>query len=265
MDARTEHLIAMVKDGMTLEDAGRVYGISRERVRQILKEEGISANGIPGRAQKRRSTRSGPPRQPTLATEPLPSELPPGLAPVIEAMWREGVLYHEIAVVLDISCEAVHRVIRERVPTSERSAQASARLKDGRSSDERVLDGMRTATGSLGEVPGVGADDCGQAQAVIDPRLAAHSEQTEAAETSLPSELTGAADGASPSQRLSPADLRVELDRFKIDLQVGGLRHSTIHSYLLGSSLFVRWLAGDYVPGAARADRAPRREAEVSS
>jgi hypothetical protein len=73
MDARTEHLIALVKDGATLKDAGRVYGISAERVRQLLKEGGMSARDLPGRAEKPRTAGAGRARL---------------LAPVIEAMWR---------------------------------------------------------------------------------------------------------------------------------------------------------------------------------
>ena len=62
-------------------------------------------------------------------------------------------------------------------------------------------------------------------------------------------------DGASASRCLSPAALGDELGRFKAELRAGGLRESTIHAYLLGSSLFVRWLAGDYVPGPGRGKR----------
>ena len=40
MDARTEHLIALVQDGARLEDAARAYGISGERVRQISRRAG---------------------------------------------------------------------------------------------------------------------------------------------------------------------------------------------------------------------------------
>lgn len=260
MHARTQHLIAMVKDGATLEDAGRVYAISRERVRQILREEGISANEIPGRAQQRRGTRSVPSRRLTPPViEPAMSELPQGLAPVVEAMWRDGVLYHEIANVFGISCEAVHRLIRERVPTAERSAQTAARLKDGRSSDKRLRDGMRKAASLLGDAPVSDDDDPRHARAAIELWLAAYPERVEAAGAPLPFQPGGAADATSPSERLSPADLRGELDRFKAELEVGGLRQSTIHAYLLGSSLFVRWLAGDYVPGPGRAGRAPAR------
>ena len=60
-------------------------------------------------------------------------------------------------------------------------------------------------------------------------------------------------EGALPP-RLAESDLHSELDRFKEDLRKAGLRESTIHAYLLGSRLFVRWLAGDYAPGPRRAE-----------
>ncbi len=72
-------------------------------------------------------------------------ELRGELAPVIEAMWREGLLYSEIAEVFDTSCEAVHRLICERVFPSERPAQAVGRPEDGRSSDKLLVDGIRKA------------------------------------------------------------------------------------------------------------------------
>lgn len=44
-------------------------------------------------------------------------------------------------------------------------------------------------------------------------------------------------------------------DKLCKQLRAAGLRESTIHSYLMGSTLFVRWLAGDYVPGPGRTER----------
>ncbi len=42
------------------------------------------------------------------------------------------------------------------------------------------------------------------------------------------------------------------LERFKARLGAGGLSRSTISAYLVGSSIFVRWLAGEYVPRGRR-------------
>ncbi len=72
--------------------------------------------------------------------------------------------------------------------------------------------------------------------------------------------------GATPQTQLPPQPtsetvLRGELERFKVELRAGGLRASTVHHYLVGSSLFVRWLAGEYVPGPGRADR-PRANSD---
>ena len=71
------------------------------------------------------------------------------LAPVIEAMWREGMLCHEIGKVLDISCVAAYRVMCERVPLEERSAQAAGRREEARPSGERLLQGVRKAASVL--------------------------------------------------------------------------------------------------------------------
>lgn len=117
MNPRTRHLIALVEGGATLQDAGHRYGITRERVRQILKLEGISAGALPNRGE---------------------------------------------------STSARRLAIPEEAPSS---SQAAA--------------------------------------------------------------------------------LRDELEQFKGDLRAGGLRESTIHSYLSGATLFVRWLAGEYKPSGS--------------
>ena len=60
---------------------------------------------------------------------------------------------------------------------------------------------------------------------------------------------------AASADRLRPDDLQAELERFREELRSAGLRESTVHSYLMGSTLFVRWLAGDYAPGPGRSGR----------
>ena len=62
---------------------------------------------------------------------------------------------------------------------------------------------------------------------------------------------------------MSQTELRGKLDRFKVELRAAGLKEATVHSYLMGSSLFVRWLAGEYVPGLGRADRPPANKEGV--
>lgn len=78
-----------------------------------------------------------------------------------------------------------------------------------------------------------------------------------------PAEATGATSPAQPPVRTAgcscehptKADLRGELERFEAELRTAGLRESTIRAYLLGSSIFARWLAGEYTPGPRRAER----------
>jgi len=70
-------------------------------------------------------------------------------------------------------------------------------------------------------------------------------------------------DASSTRTEWSASEFQAELAQFSHALRAAGLKEATIHSYLTGSSRFVRWLAGDYVPGrgraapSARANRAP--------
>ncbi|MCA1680606.1 MAG: hypothetical protein LC777_17460, partial [Actinobacteria bacterium] len=89
------------------------------------------------------------------------------------------------------------------------------------------------------------------AQALIKGWLSAYEQLNAAAEAAEHAEAQAPPQVAGPG-RLAQADLRAELERFKSALRAGGLRESTIHACLLGSSLFVRWLAGDDIPGARR-------------
>lgn len=57
---------------------------------------------------------------------------------------------------------------------------------------------------------------------------------------------------ATPPETHGTGELELKLDSFKAELRAAGLRESTIHAYLLGALLFVRWLLGDYVPRARR-------------
>lgn len=56
---------------------------------------------------------------------------------------------------------------------------------------------------------------------------------------------------SSRSERAA-SDLQAELGQYKHALREAGLTEATIYNYLVGSSRFVRWLAGEYAPGAGR-------------
>ena len=45
------------------------------------------------------------------------------------------------------------------------------------------------------------------------------------------------------------AELRSELARFEAELRAAGLSENSVQTYVGRSQYFVRWLAGDYVPG----------------
>lgn len=43
-------------------------------------------------------------------------------------------------------------------------------------------------------------------------------------------------------------ELETELERFERELRAARLKESTVRTYVDRSSIFVRWLAGDYQP-----------------
>jgi hypothetical protein len=260
LETRTERLIAAVESGATLEDAARMYGITRERVRQILKKEGVTAHQLPGRREKIRRRRLALQRE---------------LAPAIEAMWREGMLNQDIAKIVGISRQGVEAIIHERVPRDQRISRTALTISDGRPADERFLQGLRAAAKVLGQMPSAENYDHARAQGLIDGWLAARQERVTGARADRPEadaampeaseESTGT--GSPPaSAGVDPStDLRIELDGFRTALRAGGLGHATVHSYLVGSTLFVRWLAGEYIPGPGRAHRAQVRTSRTVS
>jgi hypothetical protein len=46
-------------------------------------------------------------------------------------------------------------------------------------------------------------------------------------------------------------ELEDELDRFQGELEAAGLRPTSVQTYVERSRIFVRWLAGEYVPRAS--------------
>ena len=44
-------------------------------------------------------------------------------------------------------------------------------------------------------------------------------------------------------------ELRRELNRFEAELRAKGLKEASVQTYVKRSETFLRWLAGDYVPG----------------
>jgi hypothetical protein len=53
----------------------------------------------------------------------------------------------------------------------------------------------------------------------------------------------------STTQQWTIADLRVELARFEAELRASGMKENSVKTYVGRSQYFVRWLAGEYVPG----------------
>jgi hypothetical protein len=143
-DPRTEHLIYLVEEGATLAEAGQIYGIGRERVRQILQAEGIEVSALPNRGEMRRSRRLALRRT---------------LAPAMEAMWRGGMTAAEIADALEIPTRTVRELIRERVPADERNRRAAEIRRARRLPDQSMIKALRKAAQRLGRTPGRAAYD----------------------------------------------------------------------------------------------------------
>ena len=206
-------------------------------MRQLLLAGGITARELPGRARKAPSEARVHPRE---------------LAPVIEAMWREGMLCHEIADVFGITCVPVHALICERIPDAERGERVRRRLSDTRPANERLVGAVRKAAAVLADAPEVELEHRWRAQALVAGWLAAYAQLAVVIGAASRAAAEPGTAARSRFECSAPLDLSLELDGFRADLRAAGLRESTIHAYLGGSSLFVRWLSGDYVPRGPR-------------
>jgi hypothetical protein len=144
MDPRTQHLVYLVGEGATLAEAGRAYGIGRERVRQILRAVGVEVSALPDRGDSRRKRRLAHRRT---------------LAPAMEAMWRSGMTYAEIANEIQMPAKAVRQLIRERVPDEQRTRRAVEIRRGRRLPDDAMIKALRDAATKLGRTPGRAAYD----------------------------------------------------------------------------------------------------------
>ena len=151
-DQRTAHLVALVEGGATLEQAGAVYGIGRERVRQLLKGHGISSG--------RRAPRNPPARG--------PSDPGPTLGMAAETLWRKGMRYRELAEHLEIPQQAARELVCERVPRAERVRLIAEKLKCRFITTDEILAAIHDATEILGHQPAKPAYERLRAQGLIE-------------------------------------------------------------------------------------------------
>lgn len=137
---RDDELVALVKAGATLAQAGSHFGISRERTRQILRKKGITVAALPGRTQARSARR--------LRDRLLTS------GASVEELWRAGRTRAEIAIELGLAQAAVRELLCERVTREERLAIAAQKRGEMRRlPDQAVLDTLREAARILGRCP----------------------------------------------------------------------------------------------------------------
>ena len=135
-------------------EAGSRFGISRERVRQVLAREGIRAAALPGRKEARARRRLQRVRE---------------NAKAIEAMWREGMAHEEIARELGLSPGAVKDLIHEVVSREERLARGARKNSDRQQSPEEwALRALRDAARILDRTPSSRAYDRLRTKGLID-------------------------------------------------------------------------------------------------
>lgn len=126
--------------GLTLEQIAQLYGVTRERVRQILGEGGRPS--LPGGPPVRRAQ-----RQAALAAR-LARE-----REGIIALYRAEGRIDKIVAQLGLPYADVSRVINEALGPVEREVLRGRMIATGkrRASDEELLDGLRRAAADLGE------------------------------------------------------------------------------------------------------------------
>jgi DNA-binding CsgD family transcriptional regulator len=144
----------LVKAGASLGEAGSRFGISRERVRQVLEREGIRAAALPGRKEARARRRLHRVRE---------------NAKAIEAMWREGMTHEEIARELGLSPGGVKELIHEVISREERLARGARKNSDRQQSPEEwALRALQDAARILERTPSSRAYDRLRTKGLID-------------------------------------------------------------------------------------------------
>lgn len=137
--SRDVEIITLRRDGLTLDQIGRRFGITRERVRQILRAGGVA---IESAAATRRAQRL---------------EAARGVSAELVAGFRAGRQTNDLARALGVSSPAAHEVIRASVTQADR-VERRRRLSGNRTNDHlyTVADltrAVREVSERIGGVP----------------------------------------------------------------------------------------------------------------
>lgn len=134
---RQDAMIRLRREGATLAEIGREFGLTRERVRQILRQGGFDGD----RARRERTERQ--------------REAAWGAREQILREFRRGVASAETARRLGIPSGAVKDVVDEIAESSDRAARRSNRIATSRPiySDEELLDAVREIASRYGRAP----------------------------------------------------------------------------------------------------------------
>lgn len=144
---REQEIIALREQGHTLAAIGQQFGISRQRVEQIIRDAGgAEIDRVRSRALREREIAE---------RHALHRELAAAQAPEILARYRDGEDLQAIARELGIQNKALKALVKER--RSEADIEARAEVRDGRRppqySDAELIDCVRLAARHLGHVP----------------------------------------------------------------------------------------------------------------
>lgn len=136
-DSRARRMVMLRGEGLTLEAIAQQYGLTRERVRQIL-----DYSGAPDRAQvaeaRSRSIRN--------AVQARAKEL--------TARWARGGEIAELAREAGVSRDVVAEVILETATAADRANHAAAKsARRDLYTDAQLLEGLKQAAGELGRAP----------------------------------------------------------------------------------------------------------------
>ena len=133
---RVSAMVEMRREGRTLQEIAERFGLTRERVRQIVVAQGVGTDEV--RTARRERERADVERE---------------HARIIE-LYREGRPSEEIARMVGLRAVDVRDALRAHATAADRAARvANRRTPRARYSDEDLVQAVRRAAQELGEVP----------------------------------------------------------------------------------------------------------------
>jgi hypothetical protein len=137
LSTRSRAMIDLRLAGSTLREIGDRFGVTPERVRQILRAEGVDKAGIVA-----------------AKTERVAATIAYHHGRVME-LYREGLDFTKIAGRIGVTAEELRAAVRADATPADRAARSARRRRsaDVTYSDEDLLRGIRRAAQEIGDVP----------------------------------------------------------------------------------------------------------------